>query len=103
MVGEYTTKPTSDPRRTTFWAYAYTSFALSSATPESRTLIADYLRCASLGDSNVCKRAWGSMHSGGQINFVRCDGSIYNFGPNIDLNAFTAMSTIAGGESIQAQ
>jgi hypothetical protein len=102
MVGEYTTTPQSTPTRTTFWSYAYTSFALSNATPESRTLLADFNKCASLGDSNPCKRAWGSLHSGGQINFVRCDGSIFNFGPNIDLTAYAAMSTIGGGESSQA-
>jgi type II secretory pathway pseudopilin PulG len=101
VVGEYTTKPTSEPRRTTFWAYAYTSFALSNATPESRTLLADYVKCASLGDSNPCKRAWGSMHSGGVIQFVKCDGSVFGFGPNIDLTVYSAMSTLGNGESVQ--
>jgi hypothetical protein len=100
-VGEYTTKPTSSPRRTTFWAYTYTSFALSSAAPESRTLLADYDKCASLGDSNPCKRAWGAMHGAAYINFLKTDGSVFGFGPNIDMNVFTAMSTIAGGETVQ--
>jgi prepilin-type N-terminal cleavage/methylation domain-containing protein len=104
MVGEYTTKLTSEPRRTTFWAYAYTSFALSCMTPESRTLIADYNRCASLGDSNPCKRAWGSMHSGGTLQWLRCDGSVVNFGTNIDASVngvYWALSTIGGAESVQ--
>jgi prepilin-type N-terminal cleavage/methylation domain-containing protein len=110
MVGEYTTKPTSEPRRTTFWAYTYTSFALSCMTPESRTLIADYVQCASLGDSNPCKRAWGSFHGGNILQWLRCDGSITSFGPNIDATAPTntrlpgvywSLSTIAGGESTQ--
>src|SRR5262245_47222432 len=51
-VGEYTTLPQSEPRRTTFWGYTYTSFALSCMTPESRTLFADYNKCANAGDSN---------------------------------------------------
>lgn len=75
---------------------------MSCATPESRTLIADYNKCVSLGDSNPCKRAWGSTHSGGNIQFLRCDGSIYGFGPNIDLKTFTAISTIGAGESAQS-
>ena len=102
MVGEYTTSPKSSPRRTTFWAYTYTSFALSCATPESRNLLADYDKCASLGDSNPCKRAFGSMHSAGNIQFLRCDGSIYGFGPNIDMTAYMAMSTVGAGESTTA-
>jgi prepilin-type N-terminal cleavage/methylation domain-containing protein len=98
MVGEYTTKTVE--RRTTFWAYAYTSFALSNATPDSLTLIPDYQRCATRGDDNPCKRAWGSFHPGGTIQWVKCDGSIYSFSPNIDLNVYWAMATIAGGESV---
>ena len=96
MVGEYTTITT--PRRTTFWAFSYTSFALSCATPESRTLIADYSKCASQGDSNPCKRAFGSMHPGGIIMFVRGDGSVNPLQTSLDLNIYTALSTVAGGE-----
>jgi prepilin-type N-terminal cleavage/methylation domain-containing protein len=103
MVGEYYTKPTAEPRRTTFWAYTYTSFALSCMTPESRTLIADYTRCASLGDSNPCKRAWGSFHGGNALQWVRCDGSVTSFGTNVDASVngvYWSASTIAGGESL---
>src|SRR5207247_1192000 len=101
MVGEYTT--TTTPDRTTFWAYAYTSFALSNATPESRTLIADYTKCANAGDSNPCKRSWGSFHSGGVLQFLRCDGSVTAISPNIDMRVYSASSTIAGGEALQLQ
>lgn len=98
MVGEYTT--ISRPRRTTFWAYAYTSFALSNATPESRTLIPDYNLCASQGDSNPCKRAWGSLHAGGVIQFLKCDGAVGTITPTINMNIYLALSTIAGGEPV---
>lgn len=101
MVGEYTTVTT--PRRTTFWAYGYTSFALSCATPESRTLIADYDKCVAQGDSNPCKRAWGSLHGGGVIQFLKCDGSVSAISPNIDMKVYSAASTIAGGEAAQLQ
>lgn len=96
MVGEYTTK--TQPNRTTFWAYAYTSFALSVMTPESRTLIPDYNLCVAQGDSNPCKRAWGSFHAGGTIQFLKCDGSVNPVTPNIDMTILRGLSTIAGGE-----
>ncbi len=107
MVGEYTTKPTSTPRRTTFWAYTYTSFALSCMTPESRTLIADFQLCNTTpgsGGDNPCKRAWGSFHSAGALQWLRCDGSVTNFGKNIDLSingVYWSLSTIGAGDTAQ--
>jgi prepilin-type N-terminal cleavage/methylation domain-containing protein len=98
MVGEYTTKTTE--RRTTFWAYAYTSFALSNATPDSLTLIPDFARCATRGDDNPCKRAWGSFHPG-IVQFVRCDGSVSNISTTINLTTYLGMATIGGGEANQ--
>jgi type II secretory pathway pseudopilin PulG len=98
LVGEYTT--TTTPRRTTFWAYSYTSFALSTATPEGRTLIPNYDQCARLGDSNPCKRAWGSFHSGGVLQFLKCDGSVAVISPAINARIYTSLSTIAGGEAV---
>lgn len=63
-VGEYHTA--TNPRRATFWGVTYTSYVLSCATPESRTLIPDYTRCASQGDSNPCRcvgvTAWCRQH-----------------------------------------
>jgi hypothetical protein len=99
MVGEYTTKTTE--RRTTFWAYAYTSFALSNATPDSLTLIPDYARCATRGDDNPCKRAWGAFHNANNMQWLMCDGAVSSFGPNIDTNVYMALSTIGGEESAQ--
>ncbi len=96
FVGEYHT--TTTPRRGTFWGYTYTSFVLSTATPEARTLLADYDKCASQGDSNPCKRGFGAIHAGGVINFLLADGSVRNLTPNIDMGIYTAAATIAGGE-----
>lgn len=98
LVGEYTT--ITSPRRTTFWAYGHTSFALSCMTPESRTLMPDYDKCVSQGDSSPCKRAFASLHLGGVIQFVKCDGSSMAISPSIDRSTYRAMSTIAGGEAI---
>lgn len=95
-VGEYHT--ITQPRRGTFWGFTYTSFVLSNATPEARTLIPDYNRCASQGDSNPCKRGWGSLHSGGAINFLLADGSARSISPNIDMGIWTGASTIQGNE-----
>jgi prepilin-type processing-associated H-X9-DG protein len=100
MVGEYATR--TQPNRRTFWAYAYTSYNTSCVTyAQSRTLIADYAKCVntSPGGDNQCKRAWGSFHAGGAINFVMCDGSVRSISPDIDMNfVMPALATIAGGE-----
>jgi prepilin-type N-terminal cleavage/methylation domain-containing protein/prepilin-type processing-associated H-X9-DG protein len=97
-VGEFHT--ISRPQRATFWGYSYTSFVLSCATPQARTLIPDYDKCAMQGDSNPCKRAWGALHSGGAINFLKADGSVGNITPNIDSGIYLAISTIQGGEVV---
>ena len=97
-VGEYHTL--TNRRRATFWGVTYTSYALSCATPESRTLIPDYTRCASQGDNNPCKRAWGSMHAAGNITFLKADGSVVGVSPNISMSLFTAVATIQGSETM---
>jgi prepilin-type N-terminal cleavage/methylation domain-containing protein/prepilin-type processing-associated H-X9-DG protein len=101
LVGESVTR--SHQSRRTFWAYAYTSYNQSSVTiGQARTLLPDFDQCVAtggLGGSNVCKRGWGSLHSGGRINFVMCDGSVRSISPSIDVNrVLPAMATIAGGE-----
>jgi prepilin-type processing-associated H-X9-DG protein len=102
MVGEYTTL--SHPKRRTFWAYAYTSYNESVVTiGQTRTLLPDFDLCVSLppGGDNQCKRAWGSVHTGGLLNFVLCDGSVRAISPNIDVNTvFPALATIDGQEVI---
>jgi prepilin-type N-terminal cleavage/methylation domain-containing protein/prepilin-type processing-associated H-X9-DG protein len=98
LVGEYHTK--SYPARRTYWAYAYTSFNQAGAFPESRTLLPDFLRCIEIGGGGVhtCKRAWGSQHSGGSIQFVFCDGSVHSVSQSVDMDLFQATATIANEE-----
>ena len=100
MFGEYATKDT--PGRRTFWAYAYTSYNESVVTyAQSRTLLPDYDLCVNTapGGSNQCKRAWGSTHSGGVMNFAMCDGSVRTISSSVDMiNVLPAMATIQGGE-----
>ena len=97
-VGEFHTK--SRPRRGTFWGYTYTSYVLSTATPEARTLIPDYDLCNSQGNSNPCKRGWGALHAGNMINFLLADGHVRNIMPNIDMTIWTGASTIQGDERL---
>jgi prepilin-type N-terminal cleavage/methylation domain-containing protein len=103
LVGEFHTSNT--PERRTLWSYPYTSYNQSSAFPESRTLLPDYNRCLEIGGlgEHTCKRAWGSLHSGGGIVFARCDGSVGIVDPNIDMTVFSAAATIQGGESQSLQ
>jgi prepilin-type N-terminal cleavage/methylation domain-containing protein len=102
LVGEYVTR--THPRRRTFWAYAYTSYNESTVTfAQSRTLLPDFDLCVNTapGGSNQCKRAWGSTHSAGMIQFAFCDGSVRGISSSIDMNfVMPALASIAGGEVI---
>ena len=71
--------------------------------PESRTLLADWDRCAKiggLGDFQTCNRSWGSFHPG-VVNFLLCDGSIRPLPLTIDMYLFADSATIAGREVAQ--
>jgi prepilin-type N-terminal cleavage/methylation domain-containing protein/prepilin-type processing-associated H-X9-DG protein len=100
MIGEYVTK--THPSRRTFWAYAYTSYNESVVTyGQSRCLLPDFDLCQNTAPfgSNQCKRAWGSTHTGGMLNFAMCDGSVRGISPSIDVNTvLPSLATIAGGE-----
>jgi prepilin-type N-terminal cleavage/methylation domain-containing protein/prepilin-type processing-associated H-X9-DG protein len=102
VVGEYTTS--THIRRTTFWAYTYTSYNQSSAIlpPQSRQLLTDFDKCLAIdgpNGPNPCKRAWGGMHAG-VMNFVFADGSVRTLSMNIDMTVFSSLATIANGEVI---
>jgi prepilin-type N-terminal cleavage/methylation domain-containing protein/prepilin-type processing-associated H-X9-DG protein len=104
-VGEYMTRTTSN--RGTFWAYAYTSYSLSSIQYESRLYMTDYNLCGQpqMGGTppghNPCKRAFASFHPGG-INFALVDGSTRFISSSVDLiNVLGPAATIQGGESFQ--
>ena len=109
MVGEYGTKShnTSAASRTTFWAFAYTSYNMGSANTNptgSEYLIGDFDYCNGIataaGDPNGCKRGWGSFHPGGS-NFLLCDGSVRFLSAAIDTTTvFPALATIQGGEVV---
>ena len=104
LIGEYGTQTTLERR--TFWAYGYTSFNQSSVIQgESATLLADYDLCnkvvGSFGNSNECKRGWGSFHPGGNLNFAMCDGSVRTVTTSVDMTfVLPALATIAGGEIV---
>ncbi len=99
LIGEYTTR--THETRATFWARGYTSYSMSAATGQARTLIGDYDRCTAIGGvggDNPCKRAWGSNHSG-VINFCFTDGSVRTVSESVSPDPiFTAISTMSGGE-----
>jgi prepilin-type N-terminal cleavage/methylation domain-containing protein/prepilin-type processing-associated H-X9-DG protein len=105
MVGEYATK--THRSRRTFWAYAYTSYNESCVTfAQTRTLIPDFDLCARTppGGTNQCKRAWGSFHSAGMLNFAMCDGSVRGISPSVDMvSVLPALATIAGGETVNLE
>jgi prepilin-type N-terminal cleavage/methylation domain-containing protein len=104
LVGEYHTL--THPTRRTFWSYPYTSYNQSSGINDSASLIADYDACAKVNPGNPaidrCKRAWGSLHGGGIINNVFCDGAVRSISSDVDVDLWYASSTIKGQESGEA-
>lgn len=105
MIGEYATAKGTLSRRT-LWALAYTSYNLSDVSiGQSRTLIADFDICSATppttNGNNQCKRAWGSLHAGGTLNFAFCDGSVRSVPKNVDMNSvLPALGSIGNGETI---
>jgi prepilin-type N-terminal cleavage/methylation domain-containing protein/prepilin-type processing-associated H-X9-DG protein len=99
LIGEYTTR--THVRRTSFWAYSYTSYAESCVTSvgagSSNYLIPDYDKCLSVGVDNNCKRAWGSFHTNG-FNWAFGDGSVHFLSQSIDPAVLGAAATIINGE-----
>jgi prepilin-type N-terminal cleavage/methylation domain-containing protein len=105
LAGEYhtTTNPSPTQARRTLWCYAYTSYNVSSGVERRpETLNTDFNACAALegGDANGCKRAWGSLHTGNIIQFVRCDGSAATVSMNLDMALFVTLVTISGDEQV---
>jgi prepilin-type processing-associated H-X9-DG protein len=107
MVGECTFVDVT--RRATFWAYTYASYNQSSIGPQSFHLNHRYgnntvgsgcwTPTTQFGDQ-MCKRAFGSLHSNG-TNFAMADGSVRYISYNVDMNMLGNMATIARGEVAQ--
>jgi prepilin-type N-terminal cleavage/methylation domain-containing protein len=99
VAGESTT--CTNPSFRTFWAYSYGHYSLSSATPQSRTLLGDYDACVKLGGiggSLPCRRGWGSYHPNGAM-YLLGDGAVRFLSTAIDVNLFAALATIGGDEA----
>jgi len=105
MVSEFHNR--NNNRRRTFWAYTYTSYNNSTATPYTFALGADYNACVTasneaLGIDNPCKRGFGSLHSGG-FNALKADGSVIFVKNTVNLRGvFMPLATIQGGEIISS-
>jgi prepilin-type N-terminal cleavage/methylation domain-containing protein/prepilin-type processing-associated H-X9-DG protein len=108
LIGEYTNMDYG--RRRTFWAFTYSSYALSQTVEQPRVFLAEYHKCTATGETGavgqpntssghkVCKRAWWSMHPGG-MNVAMCDGSGDFLSFDTDLRRFAAIGSIAGDET----
>lgn len=100
MVGEYHDEIT--PTRSAFWAYTPYGYNEATIIPElgNLSLTPDYERCqAATGQKSPCQRAFGSMHVGGIINWLVCDGSVHGIPETVDIFVLAGMATIAGEES----
>lgn len=100
LVGEQTTVDDLGKGRRTFWAYSYTSYNKSEVVPTPFAMYSNYERCSDSGiDQNICKRAWGTAHTNGGIQFVFVDGHVSAFNQGDDVFVFAAQASIAGGET----
>jgi len=99
FVGERHTK--SHTTRGPFWANSFNLYTTGAAQPLwASALLADYDLCSTqCPNANFCKYGWGSLHTGGIIQFVFGDGSVHPINQNINLNIFCALATIAGSEN----
>ena len=85
--------------RQTLWAYGYTSFSMSQVHLDSGTLLPDTCRCfETTGNSEACKRGWGSLHPGG-LHFAFADGSARFINNDVDMALLMAAATISGEEA----
>ena len=85
---------------TAFWGSTHSFHNLGAPQRESYTRIADYDKCMLLTGNRhwLCDRCYASLHAGGGIQFVLCDGSVRSIDPNIDGELFVALATIQGEE-----
>ena len=103
LVGETMTIETKQVNATStaFWGSTHSFHNEGCPQPEAYTRHADYDRCMVLTGNRhwLCDRAYGSLHSGGTMHFVMCDGSVRPISKNIDGGLFESLATIAGGEA----
>jgi type II secretory pathway pseudopilin PulG len=101
LIGEYMTETSTDFRRPA-WGLSHRNFNLSFFVVEGATRISDFEACSNAlggeGAIYTCKRAFGSFHAGGMINFARCDGGVTTIQPDIDGFVYEAMGTVAREE-----
>jgi prepilin-type N-terminal cleavage/methylation domain-containing protein len=98
LLGEYTTRTSVADQG--YWASSHTYNSLSATQLESYTRQPDYDACMRASGDQFwqCNRSFASLHPGGGINFVQCDGSVRSVSPDIDGTLFEALGTVAGGE-----
>lgn len=99
IVGEWETVSTLN--RGTFWAYSYSSYAMSGACQYCYPTIFGVNDFAKVGvGSSGSKRAFASFHTGG-VQFLVGDGSVRFVSSEISMCLFGKLSTIAGGEVVR--
>ena len=84
------------------WGYGYTSYNASDAIKQARCNIPDYDRCIAIGGvgaEHVCKRGFGSLHSGNSQQVLLADGGVASVSSDVDLNIWAAAATIQGEEN----
>ncbi|MCA9246047.1 MAG: DUF1559 domain-containing protein [Planctomycetales bacterium] len=105
LVGEYHTKDPQNKSQASsrpYWASTHSFHNLAAAQPESYTRLADYDACMTANGDKwwQCDRAFASLHAGGIIQFVFCDGSVHGIAAEIDADIYQNLATVNGNEII---
>jgi len=85
-----------------FWGSTHSYHNLGCPQRESFTRHTNYDKCMELTGNRhwLCNRAYGSLHSGGSMNFALCDGAVQTLSADIDGDVFESLATVNGGEPV---
>lgn len=103
MVGEYHTLTDTDVRKSV-WGSGFRYHSKAHMVRGSLFRIPDLDQCSQLASqiyddtgSFLCFRTFASLHAGGIINFVSCDGSVLAVSEDIDDEVYLNYGSIGGG------
>ena len=110
MVGEYHTR-TLGTLRKAMWSSGWRYHSMGHMIPGSQYRLPDLQQCACLlangededpncNNDNIkwwCYRSFASLHPGGVINFVYCDGSVTGVSEDVADEVYLLLGSIAGG------
>lgn len=104
-VSEYHTKTHVQRLR---WGQTRGTMVLGVASDDQASLgLPDFDKCMTVTTSRppdrLCKRTFASLHSGHLMSTLFCDGHVTGIAPNIDVDIWQGLATIAGQEVVSQE